>query len=289
MSIAIDMISATKTHRVGSETIHALNHVSASIREGEFVVVMGPSGSGKSTFLNLLGGLDVPDSGQILIDGEDIAAQSVAQRALMRRRRIGYVFQDYNLIPTLTLAENVSLPLELDGMKEREARSLARTALAELGIESMDKRFPSEVSRGQAQRAAIARALIGENRILLADEPTGALDSNLSEDVMRLLRHRVDMGSTVVLVTHEPRFAGWADRVIYLRDGMIDKTKTRMATASHDMSFDAPARHSVSGVTGISGGEADTGTAASARDVQADQARSMNDDQRNGDEGGEQE
>ncbi|MCI7551997.1 MAG: ABC transporter ATP-binding protein [Actinomycetaceae bacterium] len=222
----IELIDVTKTHRNGSEVIHALDHVTTSIAKGEFVAVMGPSGSGKSTLLNIVGGLDSPDSGIVNIAGRNIAALSIAERAKIRRTSIGYVFQDYNLIPTLTLAENVALPLELDGVKEQEARKIALESLASVELSDAADRFPAEVSRGQAQRAAIARACIGEDRILLADEPTGALDSNLSEGVMRILRSKAEAGSTVLLVTHEARFAGWADRVIYLRDGKIDPQHT---------------------------------------------------------------
>lgn len=210
-----------KTHDSGAQKVVALDHVDFTLERGELVAIMGPSGSGKSTLLNMAGGLDSPDSGDVIVNGQNLVSMSVADRAEVRRTQIGYVFQDYNLIPTLTVAENVSLPLELDGVKESVAREQALKGLAELGLESLADRFPAEVSRGQAQRTAIARALLGEGRLLLADEPTGALDSNSSEEVMVLLRDRVDHGATGIIVTHESRYAGWADRVVFLRDGAI--------------------------------------------------------------------
>lgn len=217
--IAFDHV--TRQHTSGSEIVNALHDATFDIQQGELVAVMGPSGSGKSTLLNLAGGLDLPTSGTVTVRSKNLAAMSAVERAALRRRSIGYVFQDYNLIPTLTLVENVALPLELDEMKEGQARELALAAMGELGIDDLADRFPGEVSRGQAQRAAISRAFVGEDRVLLADEPTGALDSQSAEEVMRIMRDRVDNGGTGLLVTHESRFAGWADRVMYLRDGQI--------------------------------------------------------------------
>lgn len=219
--IVLQLQSVLKTHQSGVQKVVALDHVDLTLKKGELIAVMGPSGSGKSTLLNMAGGLDSPDSGKVIVNGTDIVGLSQEKRAEVRRTQIGYVFQDYNLIPTLTIAENVGLPLELDGVKEAQAREHAVKGLAELGLESLADRFPAEVSRGQAQRAAIARALVGEGRLLLADEPTGALDSGSSEEVMGLLRDRVDHGATGIIVTHESRYAGWADRVIFIRDGAI--------------------------------------------------------------------
>lgn len=219
--IALQLVDVLKTHDSGAQKVVALDRVDFTLERGELVAIMGPSGSGKSTLLNMAGGLDSPDSGDVIVNGQNLVTMSVADRAEVRRTQIGYVFQDYNLIPTLTVAENVSLPLELDGVKESVAREQALKGLAELGLESLADRFPAEVSRGQAQRTAIARALLGEGRLLLADEPTGALDSNSSEEVMVLLRDRVDHGATGIIVTHESRYAGWADRVVFLRDGAI--------------------------------------------------------------------
>ncbi|MEV5496821.1 ABC transporter ATP-binding protein [Nonomuraea fuscirosea] len=199
--------------------VQALRGVSLEVAAGELVAVMGPSGSGKSTLLNLAGGLDRPTSGGVTIEGRDLA--KVKDLAAIRRTSVGYVFQDLNLIPSLTAAENVMLPRELDGVRSGRARAEALEALAEVGAEEVAGRFPEELSGGQRQRVAIARALTGERRLLLADEPTGALDTATGDEILQLLRTRADAGAAVLLVTHEPRYAAWADRVIYLRDGRI--------------------------------------------------------------------
>ncbi|GAA3564718.1 ABC transporter ATP-binding protein [Nonomuraea rosea] len=199
--------------------VHALRGVSLEVSAGELVAVMGPSGSGKSTLLNLAGGLDRPTSGSVTIEGEDLAR--VKDLAGLRRNSVGYVFQDLNLIPSLTAAENVMLPRELDGVRTGRARSEALAVLAEVGAEAVADRFPEELSGGQRQRVAIARALVGDRRLVLADEPTGALDTATGDEILQLLRARCDAGAAVLLVTHEPRYAAWADRVVYLRDGLI--------------------------------------------------------------------
>jgi putative ABC transport system ATP-binding protein len=188
------------------------------------VAVMGPSGSGKSTLLNLAGGLDRPTRGEVVVEGTALGACGRKALAALRRRRVGYVFQDLNLLASLTAAENVALPLELDGVGVQKARRLALAALAEVDLDGYGQRFPDELSGGQQQRVAIARALIGQRRLMLADEPTGALDSQTGEAVLRLLRSRVDAGAAGVLVTHEARHAAWADRVVFLRDGAIVDT-----------------------------------------------------------------
>jgi putative ABC transport system ATP-binding protein len=185
---------------------------------------MGPSGSGKSTLLNLAGGLDSPTSGQVAVEGVVLGELSRHGLAAVRRRRVGYVFQDLNLLPSLTAAENVGLPLELDGTGLRKTRATAMAALEEVGLASLASRFPDEMSGGQQQRVAIARALVGDRRLILADEPTGALDSQTGESVLKLMRARVDAGAAGVLVTHEARHAAWADRVVFLRDGSIVDT-----------------------------------------------------------------
>lgn len=202
----------------GPRQVVALNRVSLVVEPGELVAVMGPSGSGKSTLLNVAGLLQQPTSGRVLIDGADVAQLTRARAARVRRTRVGLVFQNYNLIPTLTVGENVGLPLELDGVDPREA---VLTALAEVGLDGLADRFPEEISGGQAQRVAIARALIGPRTVLLADEPTGALDTSAGEGVLRVLRSRIDAGAAGILVTHEPRFAAWADRTVMMRDGVI--------------------------------------------------------------------
>ena len=215
----LELRDVTRIHGRGATAVHALRGVSLTVAAGELVAVMGPSGSGKSTLLNIAGGLDTVTTGAVLVEGQDLAELTRAELAAVRRRSAGYVFQDLNLIPTLTAAENVALPLELDG--RRRTASLARLALEDVGVADLAGRYPDEMSGGQQQRVAIARALVGERRLVLADEPTGALDSETGEAVLRLLRRRVDQGCAGVLVTHESRHAAWADRVVFLRDGSI--------------------------------------------------------------------
>ncbi|WP_433516061.1 ABC transporter ATP-binding protein [Nonomuraea sp. CA-143628] len=210
--------------------VHALKGVSLEVSSGELVAVMGPSGSGKSTLLNLAGGLDRPTSGSVTIEGTDLSG--VTDLAALRRGSVGYVFQDLNLIPSLTAAENVMLPRELDGVRSRQAREEALAVLSSVGVDHVADRFPGELSGGQRQRVAIARALVGERRLVLADEPTGALDTASGDEILRLLRERCDEGAAVLLVTHEPRYAGWADRVVFLRDGEIaDSTAVPLESA----------------------------------------------------------
>ena len=222
MNAVLDLRELTRIHGEGPTAVHALRGVSLAVTRGELVAVMGPSGSGKSTLLTCAGGLDRPTSGEVLVDGTDLTTISRTAVAALRRRRIGYMFQDFNLIPALTAAENVALPLELDGMRVRAARTLARKALAEVQLDELADRFPDDMSGGQQQRVAIARAIVGDRTLLLADEPTGALDSETGEAVLRLLRDRCDHdGIAGVLVTHEARHAAWADRVVYLRDGVL--------------------------------------------------------------------
>ncbi|NXY97190.1 ABC transporter ATP-binding protein [Streptomyces sp. BR123] len=217
----LQLENLVRTHGTGATEVHALRGVDLAVHPGELVAVMGPSGSGKSTLLTLAGGLDRPTGGRVLVEGTDITAANRRQLAALRRRSIGYVFQDYNLIPALTAAENVALPLELDGVSARKARAAALAALEEMELGATADRFPDEMSGGQQQRVAIARALVGDRRLVLADEPTGALDSETGESVLALLRSRCDAGAAGILVTHEPRFAAWADRVVFLRDGSI--------------------------------------------------------------------
>jgi len=217
----LELRDVHRTHGFGQGAVQALRGVSLRVRAGELVAIMGPSGSGKSTLLNLAGGLDLPDAGEVLVNGDSLNELPFARLAAIRRRTVGYVFQDYNLLPSLTALENVSLPLELDGRSVRAARRAALASLADVGLEDVAKRFPDQMSGGQQQRVAIARALVGERRLVLADEPTGALDSQTGEAVLRVLRERVDQGAAGLLVTHEARHAGWADRVIFLRDGVV--------------------------------------------------------------------
>jgi putative ABC transport system ATP-binding protein len=221
----LEMDDVQRVHGDGEAAVHALRGVALGVLPGELVAVMGPSGSGKSTLLNLAGGLDAPTAGIVRVEGTDLGGLTRAELAALRRRSVGYVFQDFNLIPALTAAENVSLPRELDGVRPRAARHEALAALVEVGLDEEADRFPDELSGGQRQRIAIARALIGPRRLVLADEPTGALDSQTGEMVLRLLRSRCDAGASGVLVTHEARHAAWANRVVFLRDGaMVDDT-----------------------------------------------------------------
>lgn len=218
---ALKLTDVTRVHGRGAAEVHALRGVDLEVRDGELVAVMGPSGSGKSTLLHLAGGLDTATSGRVEVAGRDLGSANARKRAALRRKHVGYVFQDFNLVPALTARENVMVPLELDGMPSRRARELAEIALAEVGLEGMAARFPDDMSGGQAQRVAIARALVGPRRLLLADEPTGALDSVTGEAVLRLLRARVEAGAAGLLVTHDARHAAWADRTVFLRDGLV--------------------------------------------------------------------
>jgi putative ABC transport system ATP-binding protein len=186
-----------------------------------------PAGSGKSTLLAIAGGLDRVTEGQVLVNGSDLGVLDARALARLRRRTIGYVFQELNLLGTLTAEENVALPLELDGARPTMAASQARALLGELGLAELEDRFPDELSGGEQQRVAIARAVVGQRRLLLADEPTGALDSLTGEAVVRLLRRQCDKGCAAVLVTHDARLAAWADRVVFLRDGVVvDETSS---------------------------------------------------------------
>lgn len=201
--------------------VSALDDVSLEVESGELVAIMGPSGSGKSTLLHVAGGLERPTSGRVRLSGYDLGSLGQGTLSLVLRRQVGFVFQNVNLLASLTAAENVSLPLELDGTRSRSAMMSARKLLSSLGLDEVADRLPAEMSGGQQQRVAIARAVIGERSLLLADEPTGALDSLSGETVMRLLRDRCNGGCAVVLVTHDSRHAAWADRVVYLRDGRL--------------------------------------------------------------------
>jgi putative ABC transport system ATP-binding protein len=227
MTCVLELRQVSKIYGSGSNEVHALSDVGLLVERGELVAVMGPSGSGKSTLLTIAGSLEDATSGQVLVDGVDLATMSRSDRARLRRRSIGYVFQDFNLLPGLTALENVTLPLELDGVRSGAARATGMAALELLDVAEHAKRFPDELSGGQRQRVAIARAIVGERGLLLADEPTGALDSVNGEGVMRLMRATTRQGVAGVVVTHEAHLASWADRVVFLRDGrVVDETVT---------------------------------------------------------------
>jgi putative ABC transport system ATP-binding protein len=211
--------------------VEALRGVDMGVRRGEMLAIMGRSGSGKSTLLTLLGGVDVPSSGQVLLDGTDLASLSDDQRTLIRRQRIGFIFQQFNLLPILTAEENVALPLELDGVSAAEARQRAAETLELVGMSPRRSHLPGKMSGGEQQRVAVARALVIKPSILLADEPTGNLDSQNGKRVTRLLRDLVDEHhQTIVLVTHDPQVASHADRIIHLSDGMVEREEYQART-----------------------------------------------------------
>ncbi len=222
---ALELVAVSKVYGEGASEVHALVGIDLSVDAGALVAVMGPSGSGKSTLLTIAGSLEEPSSGEVLVGGSPLSSMSRNDRARLRRRSIGYVFQDFNLLAGLTAVENVTLPLELDGIPARVARVAGMEALERLGVADKAARFPDDLSGGERQRVAIARALGGERHGLLADEPTGALDSVNGESVMRLLRAACHGGVAGVIVTHDAQLASWADRIVFLRDGrVVDQT-----------------------------------------------------------------
>jgi putative ABC transport system ATP-binding protein len=226
MTTLVELDGAARWFGSGHTQVTALHPTTLAVEAGELLAVMGPSGSGKTTLLSLVGGLDRPSAGRVLVAGQDVGSLDAKRLAVLRRRTVGYVFQDLNLLAGLTARENVAIPLELDGRPIGEARTAAEAALDSVGLGSLADRFPDDLSGGEQQRVAIARALVGGRRILLADEPTGALDSMTGESVMRLLRAHCDRGGTAILVTHDAAHAAWADRVVFLRDGrMVDEAR----------------------------------------------------------------
>jgi putative ABC transport system ATP-binding protein len=225
MTAAVELRGVSKVYGSGPGEVQALREVDLSVQRGELVAIMGPSGSGKSTLLTIAGSLEEPTSGEVLVGGTALSSLSRNDRARLRRRSIGYVFQDYNLLAGLTAVENVTMPLELDGLGARAARAVGLAALDQLGLADRAARYPDELSGGERQRVAIARAVVGDRHLLLTDEPTGALDSTNGEAVMRLLRAACKRGVAGVVVTHEAQLASWADRVVFLRDGqVVDQT-----------------------------------------------------------------
>jgi putative ABC transport system ATP-binding protein len=217
----IEARALSKTYTMGNTTVHALREVSLDVAEGEFVAIMGASGSGKSTLMNILGCLDQPSSGQYRLAGEEVETMTPEQLASIRNRRIGFVFQQFNLLPRTSAQENVELPMVYAGVKSADRKARALAALQTVGLGERWQHTPSELSGGQQQRVAIARALVNNPQLILADEPTGALDTKTSEDIMRILAGLNAQGMTVVLVTHEADIAAWARRRLVFRDGQI--------------------------------------------------------------------
>jgi putative ABC transport system ATP-binding protein len=221
----LELRKVSKVYGQGAAVVHALSEISLEVDAGTMVAVMGPSGSGKSTLLTIAGSLEEPTSGQVLVAGQDLATMSRNDKARLRRQSIGYVFQDFNLLRGLTAAENVALPLELDGVGARKAREAGLQALTGLGLADRASNYPDQLSGGERQRVAIARAVVGDRHLLLADEPSGALDSANSDVVMRMIHAACQQGVAAVVVTHDAQLASWADRVVFIRDGrIVDQT-----------------------------------------------------------------
>jgi putative ABC transport system ATP-binding protein len=217
----LELHNVSKSYGQGATTVHAIEAIDLSVDQGHLVAVMGPSGSGKSTLLTIAGSLEDPTGGDVVIGGTSLWALSRADKARLRRRSIGFVFQDFNLLAGLTAVENVALPLELDGIATRKAHAAGMTALDELGLADRASRYPDQLSGGERQRVAIARAVVGERRLLLADEPSGALDSANGEAVMQLILAACKRGLAAVVVTHDAHLASYADQVLLLRDGQV--------------------------------------------------------------------
>jgi putative ABC transport system ATP-binding protein len=229
----MELREVTKVYQQGRRTVQAVRGVSLRVVGGEFVVIMGPSGSGKSTLMHLLGALDTPTSGQAFFNDRDLQSMSDKERSLLRRNRIGFIFQFCNLLPTLTAAENVALPLLLGGQGRKAARGSALAALDRVGLTERADHFPEEMSGGEMQRVAVARALITEPEAILCDEPTGNLDSATSKEILSLLRSLPEVGRrAVVMVTHDPAAAAYGDRIVHIRDGRVDgEERPRLAGA----------------------------------------------------------
>jgi len=225
--VSIELNKVTKTYQMGDTTVHALAGVSLTIAEGEFTAIMGPSGSGKSTLMNILGCLDRPTSGSYVLDNQEVATLNDDELAVTRNKRIGFVFQNFNLLPRISAHQNVALPLVYAGVEKQARNERAAKALAMVGLEQRLNHLPNEMSGGQRQRVAIARALVNDPTIIMADEPTGNLDTKSGIEVMEIFNHLNAMGRTIILVTHEPDIAEHARRVIHVQDGLIVRDERR--------------------------------------------------------------
>ena len=221
----IQLKEVSKIYRVGGETVYALNHATLDIRDGEYVSIVGPSGSGKSTMMNIIGCLDTADEGDYILDGIPIRKYSESQLARIRSRKIGFIFQNFNLLPRMTAEENVELPLIYQGIRTRERKERAWEALEKVGLGHRRNHRPTQLSGGQQQRVAIARALAARPSLFLADEPTGNLDSRTGEEIMRLFHELHDMGNTIVLITHDIQVAQEAERSVRIRDGKVSEVE----------------------------------------------------------------
>lgn len=221
----IEMKNVTKTYRIGSEEVHALDHADMHVKQGEFVGIIGPSGSGKSTLMNIVGCLDIADSGMYKLDGIPIEDYSEKDLAKVRNEKIGFVFQNFNLIQKLTAEENVELPLIYQGMKKQERMELVKQALERVQLSNRAHHFPTELSGGQQQRVAIARAIVTKPSLILADEPTGNLDSKTTAEIMEIFHELHRQGNTIVLITHDDTVADQAARKIYIKDGKVTEVK----------------------------------------------------------------
>jgi len=221
----LELRKVSKSYGEGANEVDAISDIDLNVERGSLVAIMGPSGSGKSTLLTIAGSLEEPTTGEVMIDGARLSGMSRNDKARLRRRSVGYVFQDFNLLAGLTAVENVSLPLELDGLSQKKARVKGMAALEGLGLGDRAESYPDQLSGGERQRVAIARAVVGERSLLLADEPSGALDSVNGEAVMRMILAACHGGVAAVVVTHDAKLASWADRVVFLRDGKaVDET-----------------------------------------------------------------
>lgn len=217
----IQISNLMKSYQLGGETVHALDNVTLNIDKGEFLAIIGPSGSGKSTLMNMIGCLDRPDSGEYYLDGKEIGQMNDNNLATIRNQKIGFIFQNFNLLTKLTALENVELPLIYSGTSTKERREIALESLANVGLKERAGHMPSQLSGGQQQRVAIARALAGNPSILLADEPTGALDSKTSSEILQLMKELNEAGNTIILITHDLSIAKQAKRMVRIQDGEL--------------------------------------------------------------------